>query len=161
MNRHDAVADITRDHAVQAEHGKRLEASTRATPQDALKAARAYLEYHRASILPHFEEEELHLVPLAPGSVQGRFNRSEELVRNATDELRITLMDPSFFRAAILHVGAALREHVAFCESNLIPEVAYNSTPEAFEALGQRMRAFRQRVRPGGVGETRTEPTGL
>jgi len=102
------------------------------------------------------------VVPLTPeGSLQGRYNMIEETLRNAVDQLRITLMDVQFFKASILQVIPLLRTHINFCEATLFDDVEDNIDEEQFATLAPHMVAFRKQNRPGSIGVTRTEPNHL
>ncbi|MFO1533816.1 MAG: hypothetical protein ABR562_09045 [Thermoplasmatota archaeon] len=129
-------------------------------PKEAILATRAFLQYWSEALGSHFEEEMRYVVPATPeGSLQGRYNMIEEALRNAVDQLRITMMDPQFFRASILQVLPLLRNHVNFCEATLFEDVQDNVEEPAMAQLGRQMFAFRRERRPGALGLQRSEPS--
>jgi hypothetical protein len=160
VNRHPAVAGLTQDHQVALLHAQRLAQAAETGPQEALKASRGYLNWHTHVFLAHLEEEQ-QLLGFVEPAMRARYQMLEEHVRNCSDELRITLMDPTFFRPAVRNAAAAVREHVAYCEANLIAEVQALLEPAELEALGKRLLAYRKVNRPLSLGSQPTEPAYL
>lgn len=158
MERHPALRDLSRDHHVILLHAQRMEKAVATGPKEALAASRAFLQYWSEAMPEHFEEEMRYVVPATPeGSLQGRYNMLEEALRNAVDQLRITLMDPQFFRASILQVVPQLRRHVNFCEATLFEDVQDNQDEPSLARLGAEMTAFRRARRPNAIGRIRNE----
>ena len=160
MNRHPAVLGLTQDHQTALLHAQRLARAAETGPQEALQASRGYLAWHTQVFLCHLEEEE-HLLAHVDHAMRARYQMIEERLRNCSDELRITLMDPTFFRPAVRNAAAAIREHVAYCEANLIAEVQSLLEPEQMEALGKRLLAYRKVNRPLSLGSQPSEPAYL
>lgn len=160
VERHPALRDLSRDHHVALLHAQAMQASVGAGPREALAAVRAFLDYWTGPFSDHLEEEMRHVVPRSSeGSLQGRFNMVEEMLRTAVDQLRITLMDPQFFRPSILKVIQGLRTHVNFCEATLFEDVEDALDEAGMAQLGAEATAFRRERRPGAIGLQRTEPT--
>jgi hypothetical protein len=158
VDRHPVLKDLSRDHHYLLLHAQRLQQAVATGPQEALAASRQFLEYWSNAGTDHFEEEMRYVVPLTPeGSLQGRYNMIEEALRGAVDQLRITLMDPQFFRASIQQLIPLLRAHINFCEATLFEDVEDNMSEEDFAKVGAQMAAFRKQRRPEGIGLNRTE----
>ena len=158
MERHPALRDLSRDHHMVLLHAQRMQKAVATGPKETLASTRAFLQYWSEAVADHFEEEMRYVVPATPeGSLQGRFNMIEEALRTSVDQLRITMMDPQFFRASVLQVIPLLRAHVNFCEATLFEDVQDNVDEAGFAKLGKEMVAFRRQRRPGSIGLQRTE----
>jgi hypothetical protein len=162
VERHPVLRDLSRDHHLMLLHVQRLQKAVDTGPKEALGATRAFLQYWQDALLLHIEEEQQFVVPMTPeGSLQGRYNMIEEGLRNAVDQLRITLMDVQFFRDSIRQVLPRVRTHVNFCEATLFEDVQDNLDEAQMAELGVHMASFRRHRRPGSIGLQRTEPSYL
>jgi len=158
VERHPALRDLSRDHHVVLLHAQRMQKAVETGPKEALAAVRAFLDYWTGPLSDHLEEEMRYVVPRCQeGSLQGRFNMIEEGLRTAVDQLRITLMDPQFFRPSILAVHKQLRTHVNFCEATLFDDVQDTLEDAQAAELAAESLAFRRERRPGAIGTQRSE----
>lgn len=152
MKRHLALQDLSRDHHALLMHAQRLTQGADTDPQAALKAARNFLSYWTGACIDHLDEEERFVVPHASDTgIQGRFAMIHEVLREAADGLRVSMMDPTYFRPALRALAEALRAHVSFCEANLFMDVQ-DHAESRMEALGKQMTKFRQERRPQAIG---------
>jgi hypothetical protein len=156
-----ALQDLSRDHAVMLQHAARLLSAASTSPQAGLAASRGFIRYFSESILPHLEEEATFVLPKAEEGIQGRFSMIEEQLRTGVDELRITLMDPSFFRNSLEAVAKVLRLHVGYCEANLFPDVENDLTAQGSAKLLHERTVFRKQKRPLAIGGNWSEPAYL
>ncbi len=158
MNRHSALQDLSRDHHAMLLHAQRLAHAADRTPQDALNASRSFLQYWTGSLLDHVEEEQFHAVEAASETaIQGRYAQIHEVLRAAVDQLRITLMDPQYFRATVRSVSDALKTHVSFCEATLFFDLQTNVAEAELKKLGHTMALYRKQRRPASIGPNATE----
>lgn len=158
MMRHAALQDLSRDHHAMLLHAQRLLAGAERTPQDALNASRSFLSYWTGSVLDHIEEEQFHAVAACTEpAIQGRYAQIHEVLRAAVDQLRITLMDPQYFRATVRQVADGLKSHVSFCEATLFFDLQMNLEEPDLKKLGQTMTAYRRQRRPASIGPNATE----
>ncbi|MEA3190983.1 MAG: hypothetical protein QOD77_1565 [Thermoplasmata archaeon] len=152
MKRHPALQDLSRDHHTLLLHAQRLQQGADTDPQTALKAARNFLSYWTGACIDHLDEESQFVVPQSSDSgIQGRFNMLEEVLREAADGLRVSMMDPTYFRPALRACAEALRAHVTFCEANLFMDVQ-DRLGDRIQALGNHMTKFRKERRPQAIG---------
>jgi hypothetical protein len=159
LERHPALRDLSRDHHLLLVHAQRMTRAVEAGPKETLAAAKAFLDYWSGAGAYHLEEEMRFVVPATPeSSLQGRYNMLEEGLRNAVDQVRITLMDPQFFRESVMKVVPLLRSHVNFCEATLFEDVEDNLGEAGLAKLGAEMTKFRRDRRPGSIGTQRSEP---
>lgn len=158
MRRHTSLQDLSRDHHAMLLHAQRLLAAADRTPQDALNASRSFLSYWTGSLLDHVEEEQFHAVEAATETaIQGRYAQIHEVLRGSVDQLRITLMDPQYFRATVRQVGDAIKTHVSFCEATLFFDLQTNVSEAELKKLGHDMTAYRRKRRPASIGPNATE----
>lgn len=156
--RHPALQDLSRDHHAMLLHAQRLLAASDRTPQDALNASRSFLQFWSGALLDHVEEEQFHAVEAATETaIQGRYNQIHEILRAQVDQLRITLMDPQFFRQTVRSVAQALKSHVSFCEATLFFDLQTNVPEPQLKKLGETMTAYRRKRRPQSIGPNATE----
>jgi len=158
MLRHPVLQDLSRDHHAMLLHAQRLAGAAERTPQDALNASRSFLQYWTGALLDHVEEEQFYAVEKATETaIQGRYSMLHEKLRAAVDQLRITLMDPQYFRQTVRQVSDALKAHVSFCEANLFFDLQENLTEADLKKLGHDMHAFRKQKRPASIGPNASE----
>ncbi len=158
MIRHPSLQDLSRDHHAMLLHAQRLAHAADRTPQDALNASRSFLSFWTGSLLDHVEEEQFHAVESATETaIQGRYAQIHEVLRGAVDQLRITLMDPQYFRATVRAVSDALKAHVSFCEATLFFDLQTNVPEGELKRLGAEMTSYRRKRRPNSIGPNATE----
>ncbi len=156
--RHPVLQDLSRDHHAMLLHAQRLLGAAERSPQDALNASRSFLQYWTGSLLDHVEEEQTYAVAAtAETAIQGRYSMLHEHLRSAVDQLRITLMDPQYFRQTVRQVAEAIKAHVSFCEANLFFDLQANLSEADLKKLGHDLMHYRKQKRPASIGPNATE----
>lgn len=162
MIRHEALADYTRDHLVMLSHAQALHKAASTGPKDGLAAAQRFQRYWTSVMAGYLREVEEILQPrLEEKSLQGRYNMLTTALRNAVDELRVTLMEPAFFRGSLFTLASALRSYVQYAEGHMLVDIQVNHDDAGLAKVRQASLSFRKTQRPNAIGDGRTEPTFL
>jgi hypothetical protein len=159
--RFKALAHYTEDHLVFLSHAKALEAAAR-RPAAALPAAKGFFAYWENVVVDYINEMQAVVVPrLAEVSLQGRFNKLTAELREATDGMRVFLLEGPMVAPFLPRVAAALHAYVQYAEGHMLPDLQNNMDDKGLNQVAALSLAHRKRHRPGSVGEPRTEKTYL
>lgn len=162
MNRHQALAHFTRDHVIMLKHARALHAAATTSPQAGLEATRVFQQYWDQVVQGYLTEVERVVQPaITEVSLQGRFNMLSTAMRNAMDELRVTMMEPSFFRASLFTLANALRTYVQYAEGHMLTDLQIHLDDQQLAKIRAQSVAVRKQVRPRSLGNPPTEPTFL
>ena len=140
MRRHEALAELSRDHHQALAAALVLK---RAGEQDAAEAARRFLEFWREHGSLHFRiEEEL----LLPGYAEHADPGEEAVVRVLVDHVVIRRQAARLERgdapvADLVALGERLEAHVRHEERVLFPRIEEALPEDELIALGQRIAA--------------------
>ena len=129
MPRHPVLIPLSRDHHRDLVHAQRLQAAARETPSERVAAARAFVAFFGAHMVPHFRHEEETVFPLlveAEGDgrallVQALLDhqRLHALAARLVAELAAGAVSSTLFS----ETGALLESHVRLEERQLFPLV--------------------------------------
>ncbi len=159
--RFQALAQYTADHLVFLSHAKALEAAAR-KPAAALVVAKAYQSYWENVLTDYLNETQSIVMPrLAEMSLQGRYNKLTSELRNATDGMRVFLLDGPMVAPFLPRIAAALHSYVQYAEGHMLTDLQNNLDDAGLNKIADASLAFRKRNRPGSIGEPRTEKTYL
>ncbi len=147
MIRHDAIAELSRDHHQALMHAMRLK---RAGDDDTAAVVAAFVEFFDTEAQRHFELEEQVLIPnyLRMAGIENAVDpvvvqvlREHAELRALVEELRRGRTDTSFVR----EIGQRLDAHVRLEERKLFPKVQAGLAEEQLTELAAAMAGAERR----------------
>lgn len=158
MKRHEALADLSRDHhdALVQARAIRLALETAGDTNALAGVARAFLDFHEEELAPHMREEEEVLLPLFGASTEldrepavAKLVADHAWLRETAHALAGNLPQRGDPRPALEALWPRLQEHVRFEERVLFPRIEEVLGDEGLDALAARSLAFRTATRGG------------
>lgn len=143
MKRHPSLAPLSRDHHRALVEAKRLRSvAPDATDNARLALGKRLLDFCRSELEPHFQEEEVALLPLFARFVKRNDAELTETllqhvaIRAGVSEVAEQIEKGSAPQVELLaRIGDLLREHVRYEETKLFPAVETHVPTQDLERL--------------------------
>jgi hemerythrin-like domain-containing protein len=146
LKRDPALVELSRDHHAALVHALELRRARTAPVEEAVRCARAFLDFVEAELAGHFADEEVVLLPVAeslnPQEAERVRAEHRELER-LTSGLRERLRSAAPTGPLCGEIGELLHDHVRFEERTFFEGLQRALGAEALEGLGRALAARR------------------